>query len=240
MTTSFFRGGSYLPMALRKAMERTGEPTALSVVSVACSNGAEVDSLLALHNNRGKSNGHRGKVVIAGYDINSLALEDARRGLYTLRKPDLSPNLQPQQEQALKGLGFYVSYEPPISYVPGVRAGAGVSSSNLKADAIPVREGHAVMFTEHDATEPLPVREPVDLALANNLLYHLSSDTAARIVRNMADVLADRGVLSFGGSSLSKDSPVEAEQVVRLLDEEFSLQPLFRDSTGTPVMFSRA
>lgn len=216
--TKFFRGGSYLPLGLRLAKERAGEGVPLSVRSVACSNGAEVDSILGLH----RKSGDEREVTVTGYDINDAALMQARFGLYTA--------FGHAHARVLESFGF--ATDPQMHGRQGTRP-------MLEVDANPVREGRTVEFVEHDAREPLPVTEEAGLTFVNNLLYHLGDATAARIVRNLAGPMSDKAVLSFGTGTLAKDSPLDGDRIVGILDREFGLEPLFVDAAGTPIMFGR-
>lgn len=228
--THLFRNGSHLHLVSRLTRERAGDE-GFSFGSVGCSNGAEVDSMLALHDN----GGHEGSLTAAGFDINPEAIKAARRGVYTMRRTFFAPFGYPPQEGTLMNMGFGVSYTHATFslFVP-------TTGFRVNIDAGPVREGHRVEFVEHDAAEPLPVAGPQDLMMANNILYHLRDAKAAQVVRNMASVLSDRGLLSFGGSTLAADSPLETERITGLLDEEFDMAPVYTDSNGTPVIFGRA
>ena len=216
--TKLFRNGSYLPLGLRLAKERAGEGVPLSVRSVACSNGAEVDSILGLH----RKSGDDREVSVTGYDINAAALMEARSGQYTA--------FGHSPAGILERFGFVTT-----PHMQGPRKRRPM----LQVDAKPVREGSTVEFVEHDANEPLPVTEEAGLIFVNNLLYHLDDARAAQIARNLAGNLSAWGVLSFGTGTLAEDSPLEGERITGLLNEEFGMEPLFVDSAGTPIMFGR-
>jgi chemotaxis protein methyltransferase CheR len=224
--TELFRDGSFLPEALHLASERTAELPGLSVISAACSIGAEADSLLALYDKED----YKGEVVLEGHDINPLALKAARRGLYTVLAG--TSGMRDYQEVILGRLGFDISYEP-------YGDSDTKDKSLLKADAAPVRSGHSVEFTEHDLMEPLPAAGQADLVLANNLLYHLSPERATRVLENLCRALSDNGVLSLGALTMCEETPWR-EATLRLLDQKFGLKPVFSAAgEEIPVMFGR-
>ncbi len=224
MITGFFRGGSYLPLAFKFATDRAGEEPDLSLASVGCSNGAEVDSLLALYNRSGRE----GIVTATGYDVNPVAIRAAEQGYY--RALDWETKLELPQEGALKPYGFATGYEQKGRFVPRFR---------LEVDAQPVRSGHTVNFVEHDGAEPLPVEGTADLVLANNILYHLTDERAARILYNMGRALSDRGVLALGNGTFAADSPLRTQPLVNMLKREFDLEPVFTNASETPIIFAR-
>lgn len=221
--TYLFRRDAYLSEALRTAAARAGDPSVLRIASIACSTGAEVDSLLALYNDSDAE----GRVAITGFDASPPVIEEAEKGVYTLKEPQFDLLTPSMAANALRAMGFDVS---PVPYESGE-----FQFAHVKADAAPVRAGHDVRFVEHDALEPLPGVQDVDLALANNILYHVAEDKAVRIARNMADVLTDRGVLSFGTGLLG---PKVISPVADMLEEEFDLRRLEIDGNG-PEMYAR-
>lgn len=223
--TQLFRVGSYLPEAMRVAVHRKGMHD-LDVGFAACSVGAEMDSFLA-HYNRG---GYQGVVEATGYDINGQALDAAERGVHTVIGGERSP--EAQYREVLKEFGFEVR-EIPDAGEP-VPNGAGLRNDPpkfklLEADAAPVRENHTTAFAMQDLREPIADAGKKDLVFANNLLYHLSDEQAARVIRNLASTLADHGILSLGlPSSLINQEVIE---------EELGMEPVFTAFSGSiPVM----
>ncbi len=192
-------------------------------MSAACSLGAEADSLLALHGERG----YPGRLAIRGYDINPYVIAAAQEGMHTLNGN--SSTRPPEQE--LHSLGFTIGYrETRRSFVPRYC---------LQANAASLREGHDLTFAEHDVSHDIPLDHPADLILANNLLYHLSAEKAARVLHNLAETLSEKGVLGVGAGTFASDSPLEDEKFTRMLDREWGLKPLYYHSDYAPVLFGR-
>jgi chemotaxis methyl-accepting protein methylase len=159
-----------------------------------------------------------------------MAILAARRGVYTVLN-QYNTDAE-SREQILEDLGFDILQDPQS---PGTEP----EETGFRVSAASVRAGHRVRFIEHDLSEALPRKEPADLILANNLLPHLRRPgTLQPVVRNLAELLADRGVFSFGEDSSQKDTP-ETEKAASLLREEFDLRPLLNGTAGQPVIFGR-
>lgn len=214
-----FRRHAYLPFALKLAKERAGEGKDLSVLSAGCSNCAEIDSILAL--NRVSSNPR--DMSVRGYDVKQELLVDAMRGICLAY--DLS------RAAELEALGFDTK---EVTHVTHVR------SQMLEVNAAPLRRNSEVDLVKHDITEQLPEAGERHLVLANNLLYHLSAVEAFRAAYNLASVLSDQGIISFGKDGLAYDSPSDAALIGGMLSDEFGLEPVFTDVDGEPIMFGRA
>jgi chemotaxis methyl-accepting protein methylase len=224
--TMLFRRHTYLPFAIKMARERAGEGQPLSVVSAGSSNGAEIYSLLAL--NRASQDVR--DISIRGYDVKSELLVEALRGVYLAYDQSRAADLE--------RLGFRTApasdrETPSQGYV------LGMGRSMLRVDATPLREDCALDLVRHDVTESLPDPGGRHLVLANNLLYHLYPEEVVQTARNLASVLSDEGIISFGKDGIAYDS-TDARGVAGMLREEFRLVPLFDDADGNPVMFGRA
>lgn len=220
MRTALFRIGSHVAEAYELAANRS-EGEEMFLFSAACSIGAEVDSLLVLH----RSSGREDSVKVAGYDISPEAIAAARRGKYVVHR--LLHESPLQQMAFLEEWGFETSVEAPDSRDLEGRA-------RVIADAAPLRKGHQVEFVEHDLTNPLPDQQPANLILANNLLYHLDAPMAQRIVCNLAEALADNGVIGFGDEIPGRRPDTEA-----VLREEFDMEPLLQGGVGQAVIYGR-
>jgi chemotaxis methyl-accepting protein methylase len=223
MYTRLFRGGNYLGDALRLANERTGERADLTVYSVGCSNGAEVDTILALH----KLHKYAGKIVIKGFDLNELALQYAEAGIY------LGYSHYDEQQADLTLMGFDVDKQPCVLEEDD---GLIIGSHRLRKD-------HVVSFERHDARKPFTDEGNVDLVLVNNVLYHLETrKEILDVVSNTASLLGDRGIISFGSSLLRGCNRINRKTVrecARLLKRNFELVPVYRSEAGEPIMLGR-
>ncbi|HEX5744586.1 MAG TPA: hypothetical protein VFX84_04025 [Candidatus Saccharimonadales bacterium] len=219
--TELFRRDARQAETLDFILGRIPRDSGLSAVIAGCSIGAEADSLLSLYDRSGRE----GRAEVVGLDASRTAVEAARRGLYRLynhiifgSEEDVAGKRVLDEEEFLADMGFTTSREH--------NEHPTFSAASIIVDAAPVRQGHAVRFVAHDAAEPLPVSGEVDLAQASNLLYHLDADRAIRIARNMADILADRGVLSFGSvGSYYFNKETKAPMEAALYDD-FGLEPV--------------
>jgi hypothetical protein len=108
----------------------------------------------------------------------------------------------------------------------------------LWVDGTPLREEAALDLVKHDVTRTLPESGGRHLVLANNLLYHLHPEEAMTAARNLASVLSDAGIISFGKDGIAYDQADSAD-VAAMLAEEFQLEPVFEDANGNPTMFGR-
>ncbi|HVX57629.1 MAG TPA: hypothetical protein VHA37_07915 [Candidatus Saccharimonadales bacterium] len=206
---------------MRLAVDRADDPRNISFISAGSSIGAELYGLAALY---------EGHMEAEGYDVNRLALETARRGVYKVLNQGY-PGDRPSEE-ILEELGFAVLDEPP----EGIGA---VTPPAAIVSAAPLRERHDIRFIEHDLTKPLPREKPADLILVNNILHLVKLDDAVEITRNLGRVLADSGVLSMGEPGMI-EPPSYRLEATDLLAEEFGIMPLVRDEAGQPIMFGKS
>lgn len=212
--TALFRKDTCMREVLDFTLGRIAGRSNLAAAVIGCSIGAELDSLLALCNREG------GEVsaTITGIDASRTAVEAASRGLYKLyHARAFGEEDELPTAKALRESGFTTAYErlpEPFS-----------NSARVIVDAAGVRQGHSVRIAEHDAEVPLPVEGELDLTVASNLLYHLDTDKAVRIARNMADVLADRGVLSLGSADSHYFRSYTRAPMETMLSEDFGLEP---------------
>ncbi len=214
MRTAFFRLGSHIPEAIEAS-----EPDGIegySIISAGSSSGAELDSVLALY----QTSGGEGAVWARGFDAASKAVDAARRGRYTVNRI-LHPNAGPVLAR-LEELGF--ATEPP-----------GIINS------APIREGHDVDFVHHDLVKPLPVTRLAHLILVNNLLYHphLDAPKDEWVVRNLSEVLAAGGVMSFDDDTMMLGFHL-TERLTALMTGELDMEPLSPSRGEQPTMFRKA
>lgn len=187
--TKLFRKHCYLPEALTQLYGRVDEGESLTVVSAASSIAAEADSLMALHNR----NGFDSALNLWGFDINHGAVHTARQAQYKVYAGSrVDYNQLGGITRSLTEYGFAV--DPAAEY----EGKGGWGHCWLKADAKPVRQGHAVRFEQRDLTEEPGGVNNADLVLANNFLYHLLPRRAVMAAHNLAGMLSDRGVLMLG------------------------------------------
>ncbi len=226
MTTNLFPAGSYLPEAFGLASEMSVNPEHLRVIFAGCSDGAEIDSSLAIQ----QRIGYKGRLAVEGYDINHLAIKAAKTGRHTISRALANMD---QRQQELHELGFDTFYEMDD------RSGRDiVPQCYLIADANRLRDGHQVKFTEHDLTEPLPFTGEADLVFANNLLFHFTPERAMAILVNLGQTMSKNGVLSLGINGLIDIS--RRERAKNLLLNTFDLKPVHFDYSNQAVMFSRS
>jgi chemotaxis methyl-accepting protein methylase len=225
MITAFYRGGTFMAEALQLASERAGDPIRLFAISAGCAGGPEVDSLLSLYVN----GDYGGQLDVEGYDFNRLAVVAAQRGVYRARSQRSTGRVSTMR--IMEDMGFDILQD--------LQSSDGAEEAGFIVSAGSLRAKHHVRFTEHDLSEALPRTTPADLILANNLLPHLRRPgTLVPVVRNLAELLTDRGVFSFGEDCSQGDTP-ETKEAARVLREEFGFEPLVSGTTGQPVIFGR-
>jgi chemotaxis methyl-accepting protein methylase len=231
-STAFFRGGSFLEEAIDLAITFNGCKPELSVWSAPSSVGAEADSIIA----QAELQGYSGRLAITGLDINEQALEYARAGLYRSLWYPKGRNGQ-IMEDALQSWGFETRERQEWS-----RIGDEVLDSVL-IDSNKLRSDKSVKFIQHDLLEPIVDIGPADLIFVNNLFVHLSKKEIKRILINLAENLADNGVISLGLNGLDNDHfgkrPLKTGWAVRMMKKKFDMLPL-RGQYGHPKMFVRS
>ncbi|MEK7599525.1 MAG: CheR family methyltransferase [Patescibacteria group bacterium] len=233
--TELFRPENVLPVAITEMYKRTSENQELTVVSAACSVGAEADTVIATHN---KNHRRAGKLAVLGYDINPIAVERAKTATYAaIREGD--PKKDSRLQARLKDFGFKTGSRLPLKGRYGVESDA-------------VREGHDVSFEKFDLTDSAPFDGKADLVLANNVLYHLSPEQADRFLYNAAVMLQESGVISLGNSSWAYDRRMQSirsendkgywlwlREAEKMLKKTFGLKPIVRGHRNIAMMFSR-
>ena len=215
MVTAFYRGGTFTVEAFQLAMDRAEDPSELSVVSGGSSVGTELYGLAALY---------EGRLDGEGYDINTLAVNVAKEGIYRVYTQMCTGA---EREAYMAELGFEVleSDDP--------------TGDSIRISVAPLDVKHDIAFVQHDLLTPLHTEEPKDLVLANNLLYHLEEEDAATVVRNLADVVADQGVISVGEAG-QLEASYRRQATADLLETEYGMTPLIHDNRDYPVAFGRA
>lgn len=236
--TKLFRTENVLPHALTATYERAPIDQQLTIVSAACSVGAEADTIIATHNLNHLAVWRTGRLAMLGYDINPTALAKAEEGRY-LASFGANSKRDTEQQRTLEKFGFETGLRMPL------RGHYSVSSEG-------VREGHDVVFEQHDMTTSAPIEGEADLVLANNVLYHLDPESAHRFIYNAAQMLREGGVLSVGDSWWAFDrymrssNPLnhrrykewihDAESILR---GELGMKTIARGRHNLPNMFAR-
>jgi chemotaxis methyl-accepting protein methylase len=188
--TSLFRENMFLTELLDETQRVHRKAAQLSIVSGGCSVGAEADSLLSLQN---LSDDTR-SVTMRGVDFNPEAIKWANSGVHWLPLGIYGDKEFDWAKSELQRMGFEVGSEPEYRLnEPWGEQGY------LSVDTGQVRGGHDVRFIEHDMRLGMPVEVRADLALLNNVLYHLSPDGATSVLRGTTETLRKRGILSIGG-----------------------------------------
>lgn len=245
--TKLFRTECLLSECLEAVYDRAdgGE---LSAVSAGCSNGAEADSLLAVHD----SSDYDGGLSVTGYDVNPLAIEKARAGQYFVLADYEKYRLSEEAKLALTALGFDCDFDNTHTF------DAPVGTADFhKVESGSVREGHEVKFEVRDVSAGQPPATDVNLVLANNMLYHLEPEVATDVVNNLASLLSNNGVLSMGETPKSRYlwTPMGRgrypgqkkmslgdwlSETTANLEAEFGLQPIQYGRELKPTIFAKA
>lgn len=244
MISALFRDRTHLGAALVETYGRNGGADRLLAISAGCSVGAEVDTELALHSKLGRG----AELDITGLDFNPRALARAKLGRYYVPNWVALQRNFLDQVRLLESYGFDVDLttEYPIGRILGIVKHFQVNSARVRA-------GHDVEFKQHDLRLPLPT-PPADLITANNLLFHFHPTVATEVVRNLADGLAENGVLSVGDSDDYSMGPDHMNpelngnhrfhpwlwQTAEMLEKDFGLGASRPGKWGQPTMFARA
>ncbi len=234
-TSALFRGENLLPIAVAECLRRSEGEGELSVISIGCSMGAEVDSVLALCNGMDQPP----KLEVLGIDANPKMIEIARNGLYSVGAKAQSIG---RVRKTLAELGFltpdgwHKREDMPDDYMAA------------RINPIEVRRGHSVHFSVDDIRQPVLVDKKANLVLINNVLFHWPTSVAENIIRNTASLVAPNGVLSIGdadmcgienknGRSIAYRKFVK-KKLTNILRDEFGLEPVAETPRGTPAVFA--
>ncbi|HTE22318.1 MAG TPA: CheR family methyltransferase [Candidatus Limnocylindria bacterium] len=187
--SQLFRADAQLPRVLKAWSDSNDETTdALSITSIACSLGAEPASMLA----HVKNSNFLGKVSLTGVDIDPRVLVCAEQGQYQLDPGSYLPQDTAEIVAELRTYGLDVSHNPESEEPPTV-------------NARPLFDKYEAQFVEIDVIATPP--PPGNIMLCNNLLYHLSLDSADKILQNAAKSLETGDIISLGtNNSLSRES----------------------------------
>lgn len=245
MVTALFRTASRLPTALREVYARTQEGEQITVVSAGCSTGAELDSVMALHNASGRAN----QLVAVGLDVGHTAISAAQQAAHYVRSTVGMESVLRRRMRTLDEYGFVQVGASQKAYGRHSHGGYQQISSGQ------VRAGHNVAFEVDDLTVNKPrLQGGAHLVLAKNILYHLEPHEADSVATSLAEMVGERGVLSIDTPNdwlLQRDIGrhqqrsglkygVWLTQTANRWAETYGLVPIQRDITGVPVAFARA
>lgn len=227
--TTLFRKTAKLPRVAKLLMELTPPETTPTIVSAACSVGAEVYGLLALLN---VMQGNR-PVSITGLDINDEALAEAQTGQLKIL-PDIYLFQSSQLRRVARRFGFDLQQSE-------------TSPTQKQFDTTAVTKAHTVRFVNADIREGLDGVSGAHLVMANNILYHLYRSGAGEAeiaARNLAAAVGETGILSMSQGFGSRAHPqtlfgqwrLELDQ---MLQADYDLVPIVNDQSRLPITWAR-
>jgi chemotaxis methyl-accepting protein methylase len=263
--TGLFQVDSHFPETLRQVYVRNEGTRFLKVFVAACSVGSEVDDFLIAHANSGVSK----ELSITGVDIDEAAIEQARTGRHLVATYQVGI----KEQAALESAGYVVDTDTvkrtvrsKVSYEDG---GGSDNNQYYELNTAPAREGHNVDFIVGDLAQKAAIEVPrskFDLVLANGLLTRLAPERATQVIVNLADIVAENGVLSLSYVEQADNTTMGAwedyrdtdredrvtyaswvDKVTKLLRTRFGLQPVafgYVENRGdklfqSPTMFAR-
>jgi chemotaxis methyl-accepting protein methylase len=243
--TQLFRADCDLPTALGEAYVRHLGASTLSIISAACSIGAEVDSILALH----QAAGQNSSLTVNGFDINDEAIRVARSGQYLIPRLLQSDEGLEDMRETLERYGFVTDFET-IYHGGSLRNIMSGADGYHLADANRLRQEHNVTFEVRDLIEARTTGPKADLVLCNNLLYHLQPEPANAVLRNLAAMVKEEGVLSMKGSKKERMMGVRRriggmtygawlEEAIDFMGNEFGIEPILESPEEVPMLFAR-
>lgn len=204
--TALYRFENYIPLVTDAALDaysqRDEAARPFTVLSVGCSIGAEVDTVLSHVTQTAPG---VGSIMIRGYDVNNEALAHARRGLYEIEyRGDLSLLDQ-----------FDISPRE------------GNAAHAFMADSTGLRRKHDVAFDNIDLSKTeIPNTVPeADLILCNRVLGHMNFRRSEPLIRGMHHCLRASGILSIGGMPIPVHNDM-AKNVLELIQSELGLRPI--------------
>jgi chemotaxis protein methyltransferase CheR len=166
--TAFFREPHHFEMLAARARQQGGAPA--KVWSSACSTGEEAYSAAMTLRDAGRD------AEVLATDIDTDALETARRGVYRLDSLERAGERTPKRH-FLKGTGANAEH---VLVRPEVRAMVRFAFRNLLAD--------------------WPPRERFDAVFCRNVMIYFDRTTQQRLLERFAGVLAAGGLLFLGHS----------------------------------------
>lgn len=214
-TTYLFRSENEIVAACDLALgayKEGNQVQPFTVLSVGCSIGAEVDSLL-VHASRLAP--EIGKVTIVGLDINQKVLEQAERGEYVTWAPS------PWNREGRVDLKPFEAILPEFRFSEYKTV---EGEPRCLISTYDFRRQHNVSFRLADLAEADIDLPAVDLLLCNHVLQHLSKNKKQieRLIMGLFSHLKTGGVLSIGAAPADKDTQRYINEVIN----EYPLEPL--------------
>jgi len=179
--TFFFRNRPKLKL-IRLLSDQRGIGSTLKIAFLACSNGAEVYSILWTIRSRRPDL----KVISHAVDLSKEILEVAQKGVYSLKAYDLvgEPIFSRMHEEEMQEM-----------FDSDRDAGEVKIKSWIK-------EGISWHLGDAGSQEMLNVLGPQDMVIANNFLCHMDPPNADRCLRNIARLVNPGGYLFVSGIDL--------------------------------------
>jgi SAM-dependent methyltransferase len=175
-STFFLRNRPELEL-IRRLVDRKGRGETLSVTVLGCSTGAEAYSIAwTIRSARPDL-----RLTLHAVDISPSAVEFAKRGVYSLRTPQLSSTRIFERMTASEMNEFFDRAGDEMTVKPWIREGINWHVGDA-GDA---------------ETATLP--GPQDLVVANNFLCHMDPPEAERCLRNSARLVKAGGYLFVSG-----------------------------------------
>lgn len=177
--TFFFRNRPELEL-IRRLSDRNGRDSTLKISVLACSNGAEVYSILwTIRSARPDL-----KVIMHAVDISREILELAQKGVYSLKTPELvdQPIFKRMTEEEIREM--FDREEDQVKIKSWIKEG--------------------IIWHFGDAGDPhiFNAMGPQDMVVANNFLCHMDPPDAERCLRNIARLVKPGGYLFVSGVDL--------------------------------------
>lgn len=175
--TYFFREPEHFETLKREVLANHPKDKRFRLWSAASSSGEEAYSIAMVLDD---FFGNRVSWEIFGSDISSRIIEKARKGLYQCHRIDAIPKPY-LKRYCLKGKGEYDGF---LLVDPDLRA--------------------KTRFTELNLIKPLPDLGRFDVIFLRNVLIYFDNETKEKIIRSLASVLRQDGILFIGHSESLK------------------------------------
>jgi chemotaxis protein methyltransferase CheR len=215
--TRFLRNVPQLEV-LRDLVSRRDRDSTLRVVSIGCSNGAELYSTLwVLRSARPDL-----RVIAKGIDISPTIVEVARRGIYTVQATAAGREVEHAHEQAIAAAD--------VARIGGILQ--SVPDGTLRVHDW-LREG--IEWAVGDATDARLAKRlgPQDLVLACNFLGPMEDPLAEACLRNVARLVSPCGILVVDGVDLDLKARVMPTlgltPITKRAEEAYAADPSKRD-----------
>jgi SAM-dependent methyltransferase/mannose-6-phosphate isomerase-like protein (cupin superfamily) len=175
-STFFLRNRPELEL-IRRLVEHRGTGDTLAVTVLGCSTGAEAYSIAW----RIRSARPDLRLVLNAMDISKQAVEFAKRGVYSLTKPELASTAIFEKMTTTEMEEFFDKDGDAMIVRPWIR------------------EGINWQVGDAGDVEAFNVLGPQDIVVANNFLCHMDNSEAERCLRNIARLVRSGGYLFVSG-----------------------------------------